>query len=350
MVDAAELFEAISHPERIKILKELKKQPSSFASLKRQLHIASSGNLDFHLKKLSQLVAVREDGLYGLTEAGEKALLSIDAVEVWSETEKRKVKTQEMPKEALFLGLLEVCTTALFLVFFLEVVQVSFSWDYLWGYVFLGGLLCVGFGSCLGLLVRWVVSWKMVLCQSALVLSMSCFLLIYLWKPAVGLPSSPAFIFLFFVAAEVVAVFVALRRGVRDFLGVEVGVGLSKLVIVGSFLCVLSGILLIGLVSANYSDATLYQFQTISVFASIFDPSVLCGLLVVVGGVLILSGSNVLGAAMSIIFGLFPPSPYAYHLYDVVLVSQSFWMAALVGSLPIIGGLLALAATWKMRG
>ncbi len=43
MVDPAELFEAISHPERIKILKILEKKPASFASLKRQLGIESSG-------------------------------------------------------------------------------------------------------------------------------------------------------------------------------------------------------------------------------------------------------------------------------------------------------------------
>ncbi len=37
MVDSAELFEAIAHPVRIKILKILEKQPSSFASLKDSL-------------------------------------------------------------------------------------------------------------------------------------------------------------------------------------------------------------------------------------------------------------------------------------------------------------------------
>jgi DNA-binding HxlR family transcriptional regulator len=113
MEDPAELFEAISHPERIRILKTLKKQPSSFASLKRQLGIHSSGNLDYHLKKLGQLLTVREDGLYGLTDAGNEALLSIEAIEMWTEMEKRKIRMPKMPKEAFFLGLLELCTTAL---------------------------------------------------------------------------------------------------------------------------------------------------------------------------------------------------------------------------------------------
>jgi DNA-binding HxlR family transcriptional regulator len=92
MKDSAELFEAISHPERIKILKILDKNSSSFASLKRQLSIESSGNLDFQLKKLGKLVTVREDGLYGLTEAGKEALLSIDEVDSWMETKRRKLK------------------------------------------------------------------------------------------------------------------------------------------------------------------------------------------------------------------------------------------------------------------
>ena len=112
MVDAAELFEAISHPERIRILKILEKQPTSFASLKRQLGIDSSGNVDFHLKKLAELVAVREDGLYGLTAAGKEALLSIDAVEAWAEMERRKTKMfRKMPNEAFALGLLEICSS-----------------------------------------------------------------------------------------------------------------------------------------------------------------------------------------------------------------------------------------------
>lgn len=121
MVDSAELFDAIAHPVRIKILKILEKQPTSFASLKRQLGIESSGNLDYHLKKLGELLAVRENGLYGLTNAGKEALLSIGAVETWAEMERRKVKMfRKMPREALALGLLEICSsTTLVFWFFL---------------------------------------------------------------------------------------------------------------------------------------------------------------------------------------------------------------------------------------
>jgi hypothetical protein len=62
--------------------------PASFASLKRQLGIDSSGNLDFHLKKLGELVAVRPDGLYDLRallfrkiKTGLQALVEVDFVQ-----------------------------------------------------------------------------------------------------------------------------------------------------------------------------------------------------------------------------------------------------------------------------
>jgi DNA-binding HxlR family transcriptional regulator len=116
MKDSAELFEAISHPERIKILKILEKKPSSFASLKRQLGIESSGNLDFHLKKLGKLVTVQEDGLYGLTEAGKEALLSIDEVDSWMETRRHKVKIAHFIGGAL-------CISSGLLAVILEILQ-----------------------------------------------------------------------------------------------------------------------------------------------------------------------------------------------------------------------------------
>ena len=130
LVDSAELFEALSHPVRIEILKILEKQPSSFSSLKKKLGIDSSGNLDHHLKKLSGLVSVRQDGLYGLTDAGKEARLSIDDVEMWTEMEKRKIKMRtQMPREAFFLGLLEFCATASLFWFFLAIMQAA-SWGH----------------------------------------------------------------------------------------------------------------------------------------------------------------------------------------------------------------------------
>jgi DNA-binding HxlR family transcriptional regulator len=354
MVDPAELFEAISHPERIKILKILRKQPSGFASLKRQLDIESSGNLDFHLKKLGQLVTVREDGLYGLTDAGKEAILSIEAIEMWTEMEKRKIKMPRMPKEAFFLGLLELCTTASVFWFFLAVVQVPLSMENLWGYIFLAALLLMGLCSGLGMFIHWKWSWTMVLAKSALIMSMSLFLLNYIWIQNIGQPVSVA-IYLVFVAAETAAVIVALLHPLKDFLGIGNGVKLSLRAIIGSLLCISSGILLIILEIG-------FPFNTIppqllgnpnTVFISIFDPTILCGLIIVIGGVLILLRSNTLCAAMSIIFGLFPPLPYANHLYDIVAAEAppnalAPLIAVVVGFLPIAGGLLALTSARKI--
>jgi len=53
---STETFEAISHPVRIKILKVLAEKSLSFSELKRELGIKSSGKLDFHFKKLDNLI------------------------------------------------------------------------------------------------------------------------------------------------------------------------------------------------------------------------------------------------------------------------------------------------------
>ena len=60
-----EVFEAISHPTRIAILKELEKRPTRFADLKRQPKIKSSRKLDFHLKKMEAVITIdKEWSLY----------------------------------------------------------------------------------------------------------------------------------------------------------------------------------------------------------------------------------------------------------------------------------------------
>jgi len=50
-LDSDEVFDAISHPLRIKILKVLAKRPLSFNELKRAVNVESSGALDFHLAR-----------------------------------------------------------------------------------------------------------------------------------------------------------------------------------------------------------------------------------------------------------------------------------------------------------
>jgi DNA-binding HxlR family transcriptional regulator len=73
-----ELFEAVSHPIRIDIVKILAEKPLGFADLKRELKISSSGLLDFHLKKLDDLISVNKEGCYALTEKGFAALTTVE--------------------------------------------------------------------------------------------------------------------------------------------------------------------------------------------------------------------------------------------------------------------------------
>jgi len=74
-----EMFEAVSHPIRIDIVQILAEKPLGFADLKRVLKISSSGLLDFHLKKLDDLVTINKDGRYSLTEKGFVALTTIES-------------------------------------------------------------------------------------------------------------------------------------------------------------------------------------------------------------------------------------------------------------------------------
>ena len=72
------LFDAISHPMRIEILKELSKRPMRFAEIKRRLKVTSSGLLDYHLRKLDDLIMINRDGLYTLTEKGFAAFQAVE--------------------------------------------------------------------------------------------------------------------------------------------------------------------------------------------------------------------------------------------------------------------------------
>ncbi|MCJ7559957.1 helix-turn-helix domain-containing protein [Candidatus Bathyarchaeota archaeon] len=73
-----EIFEAVSHPIRIDIVQLLAEKPLGFADLKRKLKISSSGLLDFHLKKLDDLITINKEGRYSLTEKGFAALTSVE--------------------------------------------------------------------------------------------------------------------------------------------------------------------------------------------------------------------------------------------------------------------------------
>jgi DNA-binding HxlR family transcriptional regulator len=77
-MSSEEMFEAVSHPIRIDIVRILAEKPLGFADLKRELKISSSGLLDFHLKKLDELVTINKEGRYALTEKGYAALTTVE--------------------------------------------------------------------------------------------------------------------------------------------------------------------------------------------------------------------------------------------------------------------------------
>ena len=79
-----DLFEAISHPLRIEIVKALAEKPLRFADLKKGLKITSSGLLDFHLKKPDDLITTNDEGCYALTEKGFSALQAVETTSKYS--------------------------------------------------------------------------------------------------------------------------------------------------------------------------------------------------------------------------------------------------------------------------
>jgi DNA-binding transcriptional ArsR family regulator/outer membrane murein-binding lipoprotein Lpp len=78
----AELFEALGHPTRVRILRSLEDGPTGFAQLKRGVGIESSGQLQFHLGKLSGLVTTNSEGSYTLTDEGREAIRVLKTVPI----------------------------------------------------------------------------------------------------------------------------------------------------------------------------------------------------------------------------------------------------------------------------
>ncbi|HZY46861.1 MAG TPA: VOC family protein [Candidatus Bathyarchaeia archaeon] len=73
------MFDALSHPTRIRILRLLREKPRSFAELKHELGLESSGHLQYHMSKLAGLVV--DDGRYVLTGPGTAALNLVEESE-----------------------------------------------------------------------------------------------------------------------------------------------------------------------------------------------------------------------------------------------------------------------------
>jgi hypothetical protein len=81
----AELFEALGHPMRVKILNALEGKQMGFTELKREVGIESSGHLQFHLSKLSGLVATTAGGDYALSDDGREAIRVLRSTRASSE-------------------------------------------------------------------------------------------------------------------------------------------------------------------------------------------------------------------------------------------------------------------------
>lgn len=88
----AEVFDALAHPTRISILKALDKGPLGFADLKKKLKIESSGHLQHHLSKLSDLIKTDEHGKYCLSAQGKDALFAMQTVEKTAKPTKKEAE------------------------------------------------------------------------------------------------------------------------------------------------------------------------------------------------------------------------------------------------------------------
>jgi len=115
----AELFEALGHPIRIRILQALERRPMGFAELKKETGIESSGHLSFHLTKLGGLLKVGDDGAYSLTDEGREALR---VVSVTRGSQSGGVKVS-MVRPSLKLAAAAVAVVALVLLGAVVVVQ-----------------------------------------------------------------------------------------------------------------------------------------------------------------------------------------------------------------------------------
>jgi len=121
MSEITELFERLSHPTRVKILKLLESTPMGFSQLKEKLGIESSGNLDHHLKKLENLVCMGENGLYRLSDEGKEALKAIRSIEV-TMTERQ---TYPVARSRWVLGILGAILVTFLLVTVIAVIPMG---------------------------------------------------------------------------------------------------------------------------------------------------------------------------------------------------------------------------------
>jgi DNA-binding HxlR family transcriptional regulator len=121
----AEVFDALSHPTRIMILKALSDGALGFSDLKKKLGIESSGHLQHHLNKLNDLLKTDEYGKYTLSDQGKDALLSVQAVEKTATLEKKQNGKAHRSKKNIVL-----ISTVVALAFLLAVSSTVALFEY----------------------------------------------------------------------------------------------------------------------------------------------------------------------------------------------------------------------------
>jgi DNA-binding transcriptional ArsR family regulator len=103
----AEVFEALGHPTRIRILQELAAKPLTYSELKRAAGMESNGLLTFHLGKMRDLVRLNPEGNYALTDEGKEALRIVEASRKQPEGPSGQRPALHLPhQKAILAGLL----------------------------------------------------------------------------------------------------------------------------------------------------------------------------------------------------------------------------------------------------
>lgn len=122
----AEVFDALSHPARILILKALNEGSLGFADLKKKLGIESSGHLQHHINKLNGLIKTDDYGKYTLSDQGRDALYSVETVEkVTGSDANKKGKTRSLTRNIAMKA--SVITLAILLVLSSTIAVVEYN-------------------------------------------------------------------------------------------------------------------------------------------------------------------------------------------------------------------------------
>lgn len=364
MTDPAELFESISHPTRIGILRILEKQPRSFSALKRELKIESSGNIDHHIKKLGELVNVGDDGLYVLTDAGREALRAIDAIDMWKRLEERRISVfAEASRELKALITIEAVltfATAFFVIGSFTVLR--FSSEIFFQPVYTAAIV-MGSLSIYGFVKGKLWTWTLIVVKASMILSHALIPLYYAALLSQATESQSFYWMLLrflpigvltvvFVLAEAGVLFLASRRKVRESLGSKFTTSLPRRTLIGGILGMAGGLSQIIAGCAMMFSPGPYGAGPLGIMGFFMFAS---GLTITIGGVLILLRRYTVGGLMVVIFNLFPITNLTTPQVLILLLFPQLvgyvallWLAGFpIFILFIMGGVLALLSRHK---